>query len=291
MKDASSQPSTCCPCGSGRQFEACCQSYVSVLNRQPFQQETILMSWIDRFSPPIQDSFRKKTQTLLFRISLYADVIFDFLCPVGFRAVADPEQQRQLDEAVRAIKHNVMLSLFGSLTCLAQGLFIQSGSLVRCCIEDSLVLLDFFTDETQLNRFLSGTYSASKVLTRVKRHIPDNLTRWYGHFSANFAHFGPFHSASYLPRACLPDNYVVGSGLENLLLATYMFHVVLERAHFDQLPKVFFWVQGADGLLEFSEDDRITKYVNKLQQEIISVFPPGERKDGYIYGPREYHTK
>jgi len=222
---------------------------------------------------------------------LYADVIFDFLCPVGFRAVADPEQQRQLDEAVRAIKHNVMLSLFGSLTCLAQGLFIQSGSLVRCCIEDSLVLLDFFTDETQLNRFLSGTYSASKVLTRVKRHIPDNLTRWYGHFSANFAHFGPFHSASYLPRACFPDNYVVGSGLENLLLATYMFHVVLERAHFDQLPKVFFWVQGADGLLEFSEDDRITKYVNKLQQEIISVFPPGERKDGYIYGPREYHTK
>jgi hypothetical protein len=213
-------------------------------------------------------------------------VIFDFLCPIGFKIIANPQKQQQIDDAVRAIKHNIILSLFGSMTCLAQGLFLQSGSLVRCCIEDSLVLLDLFTNDTQINSFLYGMYSVSNLLTRVKRHIPNNFVHWYGHFSANFAYLGPLHSAPYFPRSCYPDNYVLGSGLENLLLATYMFHVVLERAHYVELPSAFFWSQRADGSIEFSENNRITKYVNKLQHEIISAFPPNERKDGDIYGPR-----
>ena len=246
---------------------------------------------MDRYSLPIQRSFREKARTPLFRISLYADLIFDFLCPAGFGAAPDPESQERLDGDVRSIKHNVMLSLFGSLSCLAQGLFLQSGALVRGCIEDSLVLLDLFTDDTQVKRFIAGTYSASNVLSRVKKHIPQGFARWYGHFSANFAHFGPLHSAPYLPRACFPDNYVIGSGLENVLLATYMFHIVLERAHLDQLRKGFFWRYRDDGLPEFTEENRITNYVHTVQREIMNLFPPDDEKEGFIRDTRGYSTK
>lgn len=277
-----------CPCGSNKDFSKCCEPYVLFLFRDKKSEESVLISWMDRYSLPIQNSFRKKAGSIIFRLSIYVDVVFDFLCPLGFKDY--PEQQDRLDETVRAIKHNIMLSLFASLSCLAQGLFLQSGSLIRCCIEDSFVLLDLHENEEQLSKFLSEKYSSSNVLKRVKKYIPKDFIRWYGHFSANFSHFGPFHSAPYMPRACYPDNYVIGSGLENLLLATYMFHVVLERVHFKQLKESFFWV-SRDGSFEFLEDNNITEYVHKLQSVILAKFPPDERKEGYQYGQREYRTK
>ncbi len=221
------QGSNLCPCESGKDFSTCCGPYATLLQRLEHLDETLLISWINRYSPPIQESFRKKAKSIVFRISIYADIVFESLYPLGFRPF--PQEQDHLDESIIAAKHNIMLSLFASLSCLAQGLFLQSGSLIRCCIEDSLVLLDLFEHDSQLVKLLSGDYSANNVIKRVKQYIPKYFMRWYGHYSANFTHFGPFHTAPYTPNACYADNCILGAGLENLLLATYMIHVVLER--------------------------------------------------------------
>ena len=277
-----------CPCGSGRQFSNCCGPYALMLPQYGEAKESVLISWMDRYSIAIQNSFRQKAQNFLYRISIYADIIFDFLCPLGFRPF--PENQDTMDVSVKAIKHNIMLSLISSLSCLSQGLFLQSGSLIRNCIEDSLVLLDINENELQLKKFLLGNYSANNVLKRVKQYIPAEFKGWYGHFSANFAHFGPFHAAPYTPRACYPDNYVLGSGLENILLATYMFHVVLERTHYNQLPSPSFW-RNCKGWLEFSADNGITRYIHRLQDAILEEFPPEERKAGFSYFSKVYRAK
>ncbi len=288
MNNIDSEQMQICPCGSGKDFSKCCEPYAIKLPTGGQLNETVLVSWMDRYSIPIQESFRKKARSFIFRISIYADLVFDSLCPLGFKSLLD--NQDVIDESVKAIKHNIMLSLIASLSCLTQGLFLQSGSLIRNCIEDSLVLLDIYENEEQLNKFLLGNYSANQVLKRVKQYIPNEFKLWYGHFSANFAHFGPFHSAPYMPQACYQDNYVLGSGLENLLLATYMYHVVLERAHFDQLPGSLFWA-NCRGNLEFTLDNNITKYVHKLQGAILAEFPPDERKEGYHYSKRDYKAK
>ena len=277
-----------CPCRSEKGYAACCEPFAVLLPRREDLVETVFTAWMDRYSLAIQHSFRERASSFVHRLSIYADVVFDCLCPIGFKP--HREHQERLDEAVRAVKHNITLSLFASLSCLAQGLFLQSGALIRCCIEDSLVLLDIFENEEQLERFLSGKYSTSNVLRRVRQCIPHQFMRWYGHYSANFAHFGPFHSAPYVPRACYPENYVLGSGLENVLLATYMCHVVLERAHFDQMPVSFFW-KSRGGKLQFEEENNITRFVEKVADAILVAFPSNEKKEGYSYGNRQYYAK
>jgi len=281
--------SNLCPCESGKDFSTCCEPYTSLLHKVERLDETVLLSWINRYSLPIQDSFKKKASTIVFRISIYADIVFESLYLLGFRLFR--HDQENLDESFRAAKHNIMLSLFASLSCLSQGLFLQSGSLIRCCIEDSLVLLDLSEHDSQLIKFLSGNYLANNVLKRVKQFIPKNFLRWYGHYSANFIHFGPFHTAPYIPRACYPDNYVLGSGLENLLLAMYMIHVVLERAHFNQLQKPFFWISHNKSYPEFQENNIITQYVHNLQKEIYLKFHPDKREKGYSYTSKTYRAK
>lgn len=252
-------------------------------------EESVLVSWLDRYSPPIRASFRQRANKFVMRISFYADVLFEDLCPLGFRRAG--EQQDRLDKDVLAIKHNILLSLLASLTCLSEGLFLQSGAAIRCCIEDALVLLDISENPKQLNLYLAGRYSAAGVLTRVKHSVPQEFLHWYGHYSANFAHFGPFHSAPYMPRACFPDNYVIGSGLENILLATYAFHVVLERSHFEQLPASAFWKRTGEGQLCFQSENRFADYVHRLQAEIEAEFNPDDRRGGFMYSQKGYRAK
>jgi hypothetical protein len=251
-------------------------------------QDTVLISWLDRYSGPIQDSFRKKAGRFVFRISIYTDYIFDCLCPLGFRSF--PNNQKIIDDAIRAIKQNIILSLIAALSCIAQGLFLQSGSLIRNCIEDALVLLDIFENDEQLQKFLLENYSANNVLKRVKHYIPEEFKLWYGHFSANFAHFGPLHSSPYMPRACYADNYVLGAGLENILLGAYLYHVILERVHFNQLPSSLFW-ESKNGKLVFIKDNNVARYVHKLLDEIYNEFPPSEKKKGYNYSEKVYRLK
>jgi hypothetical protein len=184
-----------------------------------------------------------------------------------------------------------MLTLFGATVCLAQGLFLQSGILIRSCIEDSFVILDLFENDKEVKRFLEEKYSAANVLTRIKQYIPKHFLRWYGHYSANFTHFGPLHCSPYMPRACYPDNYVIGSGLENLLLGTYLFHVVLERAHFDQLSSTLFWHRSDTGEVEFTEENRVSDFVHRLQKDTLSIFPPDEEKPGFVRSTTSYRTR
>lgn len=285
MRHDNSQEVNSCPCGSENNFSSCCEPYALLLPKYEPANETVLISWMDRYSLPIQHSFRIKTRSFIYRLSIYADVIFDSLCPIGFKPF--PDNQEYIDESIKAIKHNIMLTLIASLSCLSQGLFLQSGTLIRNCIEDSFVIIDICENEEQLKRFILGTYSAAKVLNRVKQYIPKEFRLWYGHFSANFAHFGPFHAAPYMPRACYPDNYVLGSGLENILLGMYLFHVVLERSHLSQLPHPTFWKTKGSNII-FNNDNGMTKYVHKLQNAIFSEFPPNVKKEGYHYGQDYY---
>jgi hypothetical protein len=288
MIHINSQEKNVCPCGSGKDFSRCCKAYAILLPKYETGYETVLISWMDRYSGSIQTTFRRKAGRFIFLISIYVDYIFDFLCPLGFKSFS--ENQEIIDKSVKAIKHNIILSLIASLSCLAQGLFLQSGSLIRNCIEDALVLLDIFENDEQVKIFLLGNYSANNVLKRVKQFIPNEFKLWYGHFSANFTHFGPFHSAPYMPRACYADTVLLGAGLENILLGAYLFHVILERAHFRQLSSSLFWINRNDYLV-FSKDNDVTKYVHNLQNEMYAKFPPRENKKGYKYDQRIYRFK
>jgi hypothetical protein len=123
MDIGESQQINLCPCGSGNEFSTCCQPYASLLNKVDGFNETLLISWINTYSVPIQQTFWERAACLVFRISIYADFVFDAFYPLGFKAF--PGQQEEIDGAIRAVKHNIMLSLFASLSCLAQGLFLQ----------------------------------------------------------------------------------------------------------------------------------------------------------------------
>jgi hypothetical protein len=277
-----------CPCGSGQDFSTCCEPYAVMLPKYDPNHETVLISWLDKYSCPIEESFRIKAGRYIFRISIYADYIFDSLCPLGFRSF--PRNQKMIDEGIRAIKHNIILSLIAALSCHAQGLFLQSGSLIRNCIEDALVLLDICENEKQLQNYLLENYSANNVLKRVKHYIPEKFRLWYGHFSANFTHFGPLHSSPYMPRACYADNYVLGAGIENIILGIYFYHIILERVHFSQLPSSIFW-KRQNGALVFSDENNVSRYISKLLDDLYSEFPPGEKKKGYNYSEKVYRCK
>jgi len=227
--------------------------------------------------------------SLIFRVSLYLDFVCDRYMSLGFPH--KHSKQDHVDQATISIKNNILLSFFGSFSCLAQGLFLQSGSLIRCCIEDTMALLEISASPKQLELFLNKRYSAIGVLSRVKALIPQDILRWYGHYSANFTHLGPLHSAPYTPRACYPDNYVIGSGLENTLLATYLFHLVLERIHYYQVTSTDIWTLNQEETLIFVENNRAWEYVSNIQDAIIKTFPPDQQHESFTYYSDVYYCK
>lgn len=200
-----------CPCGSGKPYADCCEPYLTALKIETFDKGypfgTLITDWTDKYSPPIVKSFRKKAWPLVFRISIYLDVVFQSFYPLGYKKVG--YNQKEADTSIMAIKHNILCSIFASFSSLSQGLFLQSGALTRCCMEDSFVLLDLFENKKQYEKFMGGRYSTNNLISRIRAFLPEGIIDWYGHFSANFAHFGPLHSAPYVPRACYPDNYII----------------------------------------------------------------------------------
>lgn len=281
-----------CPCGSGKTFSECCEPYLSILGINPpvSEPETILLEWLYRYSTPIFESFMQKVRAPVFRISLYLDEIVERYFSLGFQGSA-PDQE-DANSAVFHIKHNILLSIFASLSCLSQGLFLQSGAILRCLCEDCLVLVDLFENKGQVHKFLQNKYSTRNLLSRVKKFIPNDIVSWYGYFSANFAHFGPLHPAPYLPRACYPDNWVLVVGLQNIVRAVVTFHLVLERLYFDQTNQPFFWkrVAGKPDPV-FYEDSRVFAWAKKLGEEVTTEYPPNEKKEGFFYGQQSYQTK
>jgi hypothetical protein len=281
-----------CPCKSGKNYEECCKPYILDLNlRLLNRDETILLSWFEIYSKPIYRSFFEKTEKYLFRISCYLDNIVDEYLPLGYPSNGAVEYKK-IDEDFFCIKHNILMSLFASVTSLSQGLFIQSGTLLRSGLEDCLVILDLCENKGQIKKYIEGKYSTNGLLTRVNCLIPDILVKWYGYFSANFSHFGPLHPAPYMPRACYPENWVIVIGTQNVMRGIVSLHIILEKIYYGFTKSPVFWKYNTkNNQIEFNDDSPVFQWNEKLGKEIVSEFPPGEKKAGCTYTEEEYKTK
>ena len=281
-----------CPCGSNKLFSECCEPFFSTLGLKFDRPElrTTLLEWLHAYSPPITASFMRKAYTYIFRISWYLEKIIDEYFSIGFEAKVS--NQEEVDKVVSSIKNDILHSLYASLSCLSQGLFLQSGIILRSLIENCLVLVDLTENKEQLERYLKGKYSVNNLLSRVKKAVPSDIVSWYGYFSANFTHFGPFHPAPYLPTACYADNYVLVVGLQNLVRAVVTFHSVLERLYFNEIQKPLLLkrIEGKDELV-FNEDSPVLTWAEELGKEIIAHYPPDERKEGFLYDSKDYNPK
>jgi hypothetical protein len=241
------------------------------------------------YSKPIEQAFMAKVGKFAFRMSCYLDDIVEKYFSLGYQgSCSDPDAA---DRAVFHIKHNILLSLFASFSCLAQGLFLQSGILLRAATEDCLVLVDLFCHAGQIDRLLAGEYSGRGVLKRVKRFIPPCLVGWYGDFSANFAHFGPLHPAPYMPAACYPDNWVLVIGLQSVVRVLAALHIVLERVYFEQTEAPVLWARHGTAALEFNEESAVFSWAEMLSNDLVACYAPDEKKPGFTYGKRRYRLK
>jgi hypothetical protein len=282
-----------CFCGSGEDFSKCCRSYYTILDLRNdyYKKDTLLLDWLSLYSEPIKGTFLSKTSTFIFRISIYLDNIIDKYTHLGFPRSVPGDKRTFLDESILGIKSNIILSLNASITCLSQGLFLQSGMLLRSVIEDSLVLIDIAENDEQAKKFIEDKYSTNKLISRVKKYIPNDIVVWYGDFSANFAHFGPLHPSPYLPRACYEDNFVIVIGLQGFIRAIVALHIILERIYFKATKKPYFWGINANDVLEFNNDSKVLTWANNLTKEMASKYPPNERKKAYVYSERSYKLK
>jgi hypothetical protein len=281
-----------CPCGRDKPFSQCCKPYFTILGlKTPLpKSETLLLAWLEKYSTPIAQSFMQKVRIYIFRVSSYLDEIEDRYFSLGFEGAAS--NQEDADRAIFHINHNILLSMFASLSSLAQGLFLQSGTILRSLFEDCLVLIDLPENGGQIEKFMRNKYSTNNLVSRVKKFIPDDIVSWYGYFSANFAHFGPLHPAPYIPRACYPDNWILVIGLQNIVRATVTFHLVLERIYFNRTARPLFWKRfGTKSDLIFNENCKVFVWAQKLGNEIVTQYPPDEHKEGFFYYPKSYSTK
>ncbi|MBI5374206.1 MAG: SEC-C domain-containing protein [Candidatus Schekmanbacteria bacterium] len=278
-----------CLCGSGKPYETCCKIYFNLLNLKhgPIKDETIFFEWINKYSNPIVEAFIDKTHVYIYRISLYLDLVFNRYFNLGF----EESPLKDMNNPVTAIKLHILHTLLGSFSCLSQGLYFQSGILLRSVMEDCFVLIDIFERKNQYQCFIQNKYSTNGLISRVKNVMPDFIIRWYGHFSANFAHVGPLHPISYLPRACYPDNYIIFSGLHHLVVVIVGIHLTFERVHFDQIDEPFLWETTEENKLSLNENSKIFDLTNTLLDELCSEFSPDERKTGFIYSEKCYRPK
>jgi hypothetical protein len=196
------------------------------------------------------------------------------------------------DEPICWIEHNTLLCLFGALSCLDQGLFVQSGILLRSVLENCFVLVDLYENRGQIERLLQDKYSVNGLLGRTKSLVPGCLVEWYGYFSRNFAHFGPLHPAPYMPRRCWSDNHVLVLGIQDIVRGCVAFGIVLERLHFDQSIQPLFWkLDPENGDFTFDDQKPVWEWIEKLGKEIVALYPPNERKEGFTYSEKAYKLK
>ncbi|HLB73398.1 MAG TPA: hypothetical protein VJJ98_05230 [Sedimentisphaerales bacterium] len=252
--------------------------------------ETTLSDWITKFGPSTSKEFMKRARSYVFRISWLLDhLLLRHLQPPVVRMNGG---LRSVDEPMPWIQHNTLLSLIGALTCFKNGLFVQSGVLLRSVMENCFVLVDISQNKGQFDRLLQDRYSVSGVVARTKSLVPPSLVGWYGYFSRNFAHFGPAHPAPIMPWKCWPDNWIFVTGLQNLLRGCVAFGLVLERIDFEHSPAPVFWKRDPKTkLLVFNEEAPVWKWIEDLGKEVMEQYPPKERKNGIIYSDREYKLK
>jgi hypothetical protein len=276
-----------CPCGSEKTYSNCCEKFFNLTTNNNNLNETILLEWTKKYAPPIKTEFQLKMHKYLFRLSYYLDVITEKYLYLHFNI--ETKDSKEIDEMLFYMKHNPLSSIFAGLACLEQGLFMQSGAIFRSSIESCMVLIDVCEHEEQMQKLLQDKYSINNIISRIKTLIPNLMIKWYGYFTKNFAHFGPLHSAPYLPRKCWPDNWMIVIGIQNIVWACFAFGIALERIHFKDVKHHLFWKKDLEtDKLIFSEEGPIWDWNDNMRKEIITQFPPNERKEGCTYTEKSY---
>jgi hypothetical protein len=147
-----------CPCGSKSNFNDCCGPYFKILNidKPDTLNQSILIDWLLTHTKVSPIKYLDKVNKYLYIISNYLDNIVDVYFSLHFT-----ERLKTKEEPIYSLKVNIINSILGSLTCLSQGLFLQSGIIQRTIIEDSLIILDIFENEDQLSKFVINKYKTS----------------------------------------------------------------------------------------------------------------------------------
>ena len=169
---------------------------------------------------------------------------------------------------------------------------MQSGVLFRSTLENCMVLIDVCEHENQMDKLLKDKYSVNGLVGRIKKSVPDFMIDWYGYFSANFAHFGPLHSAPIMPRKCWSDNWLLVTGIQNVTRACFAFGLTLEKMHFNMVNNHFFWERKFGNKdIVLTEDGPIWDWLENLRKDIITQYPPSEKKRGFMYTDKTYKLK
>jgi hypothetical protein len=105
-----------CPCGSEKTFSSCCEPYFSILNLSPnnLEEKPSLIGWLDRYSPPIIESFMNKLSTYIYRVSWYLDEIINQYYHLDFQMVI--LDMEAANKVIFALRENILLSLFRVLS-------------------------------------------------------------------------------------------------------------------------------------------------------------------------------
>ncbi len=279
-----------CPCGSRRLYSNCCMRFLETgpcVGMNP--EDTFLKGWTEKYGRANAHTFARRTRTYVFRISCLLQSFLD-------RYMQSPIVQtsgglKAVDEPMHCIEHATLLSIFGSLVLLQEGLFMQSGTLLRSVLENCFVLIDACENDGQMELLAQDKYSVRKVVNRTKQYLPDCMREWYGYFSRNFTHFGPLHQAPFIPTKCWGDNWVLVTGLQNVVRGCVAFGIVLERLHYDRSLPPIFWKHTSNSALIFDEDAPVWSWVDELRREIVASHPPGERKADFSYSEKAYRLK
>lgn len=270
-----SKSDTPCPCQSGESIDDCCRVNLRTINLDIFQDdtETYLLDWSEKFAHACSETFHRRSRTFVYRISRYLDAIIDVYLPLDFPAtIAINEDQNELYQIQ---KHNVALTIAGAFHMLATGLFLQSGILLRTAVESSMVLLDVAMSPKFIEDIRKNRYPSHSVLKRVKKFVPHEVVGWYGYFSANFTHVANLHQGPYLPRACYPDNWIIVTGLQNILRSVVSYHIMLERAHAGVQEPAWFW-QCAGDTITFDRSSPVFQWAEQLGKSIKEQIPPDD---------------
>lgn len=257
-----------CNCGSSKEYSKCCQPFDDMVGYSSNNNENILFNWITKYGNEGEKNFLLKFRKYLNRIGNYADVIFSIFSPDSFKRNSNIDT-----DILYSIHHNILLTVYGATSCLAQGLFVQSGILLRSALEDCFVLVDISLNNEQFTKFLDGKYQANKSLSRTKDYLHKDLIKWYGYFS-KFTHAGQLHSANFLPMACHPNNWVSVTGFQNIVRILVSLHIASERINYDNITIRFFWSKnGGEKNFIFNEDSKIYLWAEKIGNEILADYP------------------
>ncbi len=267
-----------CPCGSLSTYDECCKPYFELLKIHAIHtsEDSLLIDWLSTHAQVSTLKYLDRVNKFLYRISSYLDNIFDL-----YYCFEVTKNQNDKDDSIYALKINILNSILASLTCLSQGLLLQSGILLRSVIEDSLILIDINENETQLSRFSENKYKTTNLISRIKRSTPECIINWYGYFSSKFTHSGPLRSIDILPMACHPDDHVVIAGLQNLTRACVCLDICLEKIYFNSVKDHYFWDRDKSGSIVFNEDSPVFEWAYELGQELNKEFP-GQIKEGFL---------